>query len=231
MDKITLKNTPASYDHYILPNEFIDHYMIRADGEYVKIYLLILRLMNQNLPIQVDQLADTLELTRKDILRALKYWEKEGLLVMEDESAQGESGGSDSIMDRTGADRTLQIPAGAGGSDSCPTLPQVPEKKSRNISRSRDLSKERIWNRRSTWRRLTWAGRCQRLRSTVSVTSPTPCIFHPNFWSTSSSIASAEAKRACAIGRVSPSTGSSRGSTTSGRRDRNPASTHKMYFL
>ena len=104
----------------------------------MKIYLLILRLMNQNLPIQVDQLADTLELTRKDILRALKYWEKEGLLVMEDESAQetaqGESGGSDTIMDRTGADRTLQIPAGAGGSDSCPTLPQVPEKKSRNIS-------------------------------------------------------------------------------------------------
>lgn len=137
MDKITLKNT-LHHTTTILPNEFIDHYMIRADGEYVKIYLLILRLMNQNLPIQVDQLADTLELTRKDILRALKYWEKEGLLVMEDESAQetaqGESGGSDTIMDRTGADRTLQIPAGAGGSDSCPTLPQVPEKKSRNIS-------------------------------------------------------------------------------------------------
>ena len=94
MDKITLKNT-LHHTTTILPNEFIDHYMIRADGEYVKIYLLILRLMNQNLPVEIDQLADTLELTRKDILRALKYWEKEGLLAMEDETAQtdAKSGG------------------------------------------------------------------------------------------------------------------------------------------
>ena len=235
MDKITLKNT-LHHTTTILPNEFIDHYMIRADGEYVKIYLLILRLMNQNLPIQVDQLADTLELTRKDILRALKYWEKEGLLVMEDESAQetaqGESGGSDTIMDRTGADRTLQIPAGAGGSDSCPTLPQVPEKKSRNISEiERSIKGTDL--EQTLYMAETYLGRplsASEIKQ-FSVTSPTPCIFHPNFWSTSSSIASAEAKRACAIWRASPSTGSSRGSTPSGRRDRNPASTHKMYFL
>ena len=86
MDKIILKNT-LHHTTTILPNEFIDHYMIKADGEYVKIYLLILRLMNQNLPVQIDQLADTLELTQKDIIRALKYWEKEGLLELEDSSA------------------------------------------------------------------------------------------------------------------------------------------------
>ena len=59
MDKITLKNT-LHHTTTILPNEFIDHYMIKADGEYVKIYLLILRLMNQNLPVEIEQLADTL---------------------------------------------------------------------------------------------------------------------------------------------------------------------------
>ncbi len=91
MDKITLKNT-LHHTTTILPNEFIDHYMIKADGEYVKIYLLILRLMNQNLPVEIEQLADTLELTQKDILRALKYWEKEGLLAMEDTGKQFRTG-------------------------------------------------------------------------------------------------------------------------------------------
>ncbi len=144
MDKIILKNT-LHHTTTILPNEFIDHYMIKADGEYVKIYLLILRLMNQNLPVQIDQLADTLELTQKDILRALKYWEKEGLLELEDSSAakarieqrtQLAEPGS-----RAGQTRTDGQSVQAGQADSAPgngvpypTLPQVPEKKSRNMS-------------------------------------------------------------------------------------------------
>lgn len=80
MDTIQLTQN-ISQNITLLPNEFIDHYMAKADGEYVKIYLLILRLTNQDLPVQVDQLADTLELTRKDVLRAIHYWEKEGLLT------------------------------------------------------------------------------------------------------------------------------------------------------
>ncbi len=64
----------------VLPNKFIDEYMIKADGEYVKIYLLILRLQGMGLPADVDRIADHLELTRKDVLRALSYWEKAGLL-------------------------------------------------------------------------------------------------------------------------------------------------------
>ncbi|MCD8019424.1 MAG: DnaD domain protein [Clostridiales bacterium] len=81
MDKITIKND-LQHTTTILPNDFIDHYMIKADGEYVKIYLLILRLTNSGLPIEVERLADTLELTQKDVIRALKYWEKEGLLEL-----------------------------------------------------------------------------------------------------------------------------------------------------
>lgn len=67
----------------VLPNKFIDEYMIKADGEYVKIYLLILRLQGMGLPVDVDHLADHLELTHKDVLRALAYWEKAGLLQTE----------------------------------------------------------------------------------------------------------------------------------------------------
>lgn len=65
----------------VLDNEFIDHYMVRANGEYVKVYLLLLRRMNQSSGyLSVSELADLLECTEKDILRALRYWKSEGLL-------------------------------------------------------------------------------------------------------------------------------------------------------
>ena len=76
-DKITLLYNVQN-EVTVLPNKFIDEYMIKADGEYVKIYLLILRLQGMGLPVDVDHLADHLELTRKDVLRALSYWEKAG---------------------------------------------------------------------------------------------------------------------------------------------------------
>ena len=65
----------------VLDNEFIDHYTVRANGEYVKVYLLLLRHMNQSSGyLSVSELADLLECTEKDILRALRYWKSEGLL-------------------------------------------------------------------------------------------------------------------------------------------------------
>lgn len=65
----------------VLDNEFIDHYMVRANGAYVKVYLLLLRHMNQSSGyLSVSELADLLECTEKDILRALRYWKSEGLL-------------------------------------------------------------------------------------------------------------------------------------------------------
>ena len=65
----------------VLDNEFIDQYMVRANGEYVKVYLLLLRHMNHSSGyLSVSELADLLECTEKDILRALRYWKSEGLL-------------------------------------------------------------------------------------------------------------------------------------------------------
>lgn len=65
----------------VISNEFIDQCMLQADGEFVKIYILMLRLVNQGLYQGPEQLADMLNLTQKDVQRALKYWEKEGLLT------------------------------------------------------------------------------------------------------------------------------------------------------
>lgn len=47
-DKITLLYNVQN-EVTVLPNKFIDEYMIKADGEYVKIYLLILRLQGNGI--------------------------------------------------------------------------------------------------------------------------------------------------------------------------------------
>ena len=67
-----------------IPNIFIDKYMTSANGEFVKIYLYLLRCMDQSRQTcSISELADVFEHTEKDILRALAYWEKMHLLHME----------------------------------------------------------------------------------------------------------------------------------------------------
>ena len=67
----------------MIPNWFIDQYMPKANGEFVKIYLYLARLLSQpDGDFQLASAADTLYCTERDILRALKYWEQEGLAVL-----------------------------------------------------------------------------------------------------------------------------------------------------
>ena len=73
-------------DITIIQNEFIDKYMLHADGEYVKIYLLLLRLISANTFKGSEQLADLLELTERDVDRALRHWEKAGLINISEDS-------------------------------------------------------------------------------------------------------------------------------------------------
>ena len=76
MANITLYNDqPASAT--FVPNIFIDEYMTQANGEYVKIYLYLLRNLNQSAQnVSLSAIADHFDCTERDILRALKYWEK-----------------------------------------------------------------------------------------------------------------------------------------------------------
>ena len=62
-------------------NEFIDTYMIGANGEYVKVYLYLLRHRNED--ISVGQIADALNHTEADVQRALAYWQRAGVLEKE----------------------------------------------------------------------------------------------------------------------------------------------------
>lgn len=91
MSEITL-HTPDSAEVTAVRNTFIDRYMPRANGEYVKLYLYLLRLSGSGQGISISKIAEIFEYTEKDILRALSYWEKEGLMKLS-RSADGELDG------------------------------------------------------------------------------------------------------------------------------------------
>ncbi len=85
-----------------ISNEFIDTYMTGANGEYVKVYLYLLR--NRNRDISIDQIAEALNHTEADVQRALAYWQKIGVLGAEadrgltsEKSAAGEAAHSEKI--------------------------------------------------------------------------------------------------------------------------------------
>ena len=65
----------------LVPNRFLDYYMPNANGEFVKIYLYLLRaLSSPGCDISICHIADIFNHTEKDVVRALKYWENSGLI-------------------------------------------------------------------------------------------------------------------------------------------------------
>jgi DnaD/phage-associated family protein len=82
MKDITL-HTDSNTTATCVPNAFIDNFMADANGEFVKIYLYLLRCMNSVESFSISQMADKFEHTEKDIARALKYWEKMHILKLE----------------------------------------------------------------------------------------------------------------------------------------------------
>lgn len=105
-------------DNYIestaVSNYFIDEYMKDANDAQLKIYLYLLRMIHANQPFSVSDIADKFNHTEKDVLRSLRYWEKQKLLTLDyDEDKNltgihlGEPGTAGSCMDQ-GAAVTLQ---------------------------------------------------------------------------------------------------------------------------
>ena len=74
-------------DNYInstvISNRFIDEYMEAANDAQLKIYLYLIRMMNARLSTSISDIADKFNYTEKDVMRALKYWEKRQLLTLE----------------------------------------------------------------------------------------------------------------------------------------------------
>ena len=76
-----------------LPSEFIDKYMLKANGDYIKVYLFMLR--NASRLINPEIIADALELTIKDVERAIAYWCKSGILIENTENTAKIGSGDD----------------------------------------------------------------------------------------------------------------------------------------
>ncbi len=68
-------------------NVFIDEYMSKANGEFVKVYLYLLRLLNcgddtlvSNL--STEAMARHFDMLESDVVRALNYWSSKNLLLL-----------------------------------------------------------------------------------------------------------------------------------------------------
>lgn len=70
-------------DCTLLSNRFIDEYMGEANDAQLKVYLYLTRMMAANQATSVSDMADLFNHTEKDIMRALKYWEKKSLLELD----------------------------------------------------------------------------------------------------------------------------------------------------
>lgn len=80
----TVKLRPHNFIPYTLvPNFFIDHHLAKANGEFIKVYLVLLRFMSVGqLDFSLNKIADVLMMTESDVRRALTYFETEGLLTL-----------------------------------------------------------------------------------------------------------------------------------------------------
>jgi DnaD domain protein len=81
MSLISLQNS-SELEVTILSNRFIDNFMPRANGEFVKVYIYLLRAVSSPSSFSLEHMADRLFCTERDIFRALKYWEGEKILSL-----------------------------------------------------------------------------------------------------------------------------------------------------
>ena len=70
-------------DSTVVSNRFIDEYMKDANDAQLKVYFYLIRMLNANQAISVSGIADKFNHTEKDVIRALKYWEKQQLLDLD----------------------------------------------------------------------------------------------------------------------------------------------------
>lgn len=116
-------HTTEGHQVTCVPNAFIDEYMTDANGEFVKIYLFLLRMLSQGEGhFCLSVMADKFNYTENDIRRGLSYWEKMHLLHLEYDDAANLSGIC--LMEPQGCSHVTVSPSSAG---LVPT-PSVPKK-------------------------------------------------------------------------------------------------------
>ncbi len=70
----------------VVPAVLVDEHMAAANGEYIKVYLYLLRHYQKGM--EPAKIADALHMLEGDVLRALKYWAQKGLLKLRREKEE-----------------------------------------------------------------------------------------------------------------------------------------------
>ena len=141
----------------LVDNLFIDRYMAGANGEYVKLYLYLLRCVGTGQDLSVSSIADFFDHTEKDVQRALAYWEKLDLLKLKyDESGSitdivfcdAEQPECAHLEDDTQEDpyEAQEDSYSSSGRvirmEAQPARPEIPDKRSLSAARKRELREE-----------------------------------------------------------------------------------------
>lgn len=87
MGNLTIMNETA-VDATVISNIFIDKYMKDANDAQLKVYLYIFRMVQSHTAFSVSDIADQFNHTEREVLRALKYWEKLKLMSLSFDSAK-----------------------------------------------------------------------------------------------------------------------------------------------
>lgn len=85
MDFFEIDTSMDDMGAMVLENAFINHFMPKAKGDYVKVYLYGLKLARQRNMDQVDDahIASCLDMSEKEVRRAWEYWQKKKLIEFE----------------------------------------------------------------------------------------------------------------------------------------------------
>lgn len=75
-------NNQQNTDYTFIANPFIDEFLAGANDAQIKVYLYLLRHMNNPQNCSISAMADFFNYTEKDVLRALSYWEKKKILQL-----------------------------------------------------------------------------------------------------------------------------------------------------
>ena len=94
----------------LLSNCFIDNYIKDANDVQLKVYIYLLRRAASSLATCMNDLVEFLNYSEKDVIRALGYWEKKGLLRLSTDSGRKVSGGDGLVSYETITGIQLQTP-------------------------------------------------------------------------------------------------------------------------
>ena len=86
MSKFQISNQ-QNMDFTFIANSFIDLFLADANESQIKIYLYLLRYVNQPEQCSISAIADCFNYSEKDVLRALSYWERKKILQLTFDSA------------------------------------------------------------------------------------------------------------------------------------------------